>query len=207
MSGPGDFDHLSGTEVFFDKVSPPETWVLDEKITEQYQTVTQCEVDDGLGPPFAAIKFACYSAADPNKKGIMRIYIQTPINGTSARGPRARAQQAVTQRTYLELKALKSLADQKCKVVPELLGYNEEQQDDEGCVPGGYINHIVWARESLDYKVFWDRDLEYRNEVRPRFRKAYEYVRVSRAYSNIDKRASNVRLATWTYAPEEDHLR
>ncbi|KAJ5384351.1 hypothetical protein N7517_002262 [Penicillium concentricum] len=119
--------------------------------------MTQDEVNGGLGPPFAAIKFACHGAADHNKKGIIRIYIQIHITGTIARSPRARAQQAVTQRMHTKLQALKSLAEQKCEVVPDLLGYQEAQQDSEGCVPGGYINYMVWARvlgDSIDSNVF-----------------------------------------------------
>ncbi|KAJ5850474.1 hypothetical protein N7455_010330 [Penicillium solitum] len=44
-----------------------------EKITEDYQTPRQDAVDGGIGNPYAAIKFACHNAADPNQKGIMRI--------------------------------------------------------------------------------------------------------------------------------------
>ncbi|KAJ5685978.1 hypothetical protein N7536_008597 [Penicillium majusculum] len=55
------------------------TALLDEKITEDYQTLRQDAVDDGIGNPYAAIKFACYNAADPNQKGIMPIYIQILI--------------------------------------------------------------------------------------------------------------------------------
>ncbi|RHZ43400.1 uncharacterized protein CDV56_100298 [Aspergillus thermomutatus] len=178
MSGPGDFDHLSGTRVIFDK--GPQTWVLDEKIAEDYQTMSQDEVDDGIGNPYAAIKFACHNAADPNQKGILRIYIQIPITGTIARGPGARAQQAIAQRTHMEGTVLQSLTDKGCKVVPKLLGYQESNQDDEGCVPGGYINYIVWAcvpGESIRAKEFWDRDRKYRDEVREKFRESDEELK------------------------------
>ncbi|KAL2818526.1 hypothetical protein BDW59DRAFT_175147 [Aspergillus cavernicola] len=178
MSSPGDFDHLSGTRVVFDK--GPQTWVLYEKITEGYQTMRQDEVDAGIGNPYATIKFACHDAAGPNQKGIMRIYIQIPITGTIARGPRARAPQAIAQRTHKEGQVLQSLTSKGYKVVPNLLGYQESIQDDEGCVPGGYINYIVWAcvpGESIHDKEFWDRDQKYRDEVRERFRESYEELK------------------------------
>lgn len=174
MSGPGDFDHLSGTQVSFDTPSP-QVWVLDEKISEDFQTRTQFEVDNYGSRPYAALKFACHNAA--NERGFMRIYIQIPITGTIARGSRARAQQA-TQRTHKELEVRKILAEQGCSVVPRLLAYNVGQQDDDddGCVPGGYFNHIVWARvpgEPIDEAVFWDRDRPYRDKIRDQFRKVY----------------------------------
>lgn len=56
-----------------------QTWVLYENITKDYKTLRQDAVDDGIGNPYAAIEFACHNAADHNKKGIMPIYIQTPI--------------------------------------------------------------------------------------------------------------------------------
>ena len=56
-----------------------QTWVLDENITKDYQTLRQDTVDDGIGNSYAAIKFACHNAGDPNQKGVMRICIQTPI--------------------------------------------------------------------------------------------------------------------------------
>ena len=135
--------------------------------------MTQDEADDSFGLPLATIKFPCHSAADITKKGFMRIYIQIPITGAVACSPRVWAPQVVTQRKHIELEALKSLTGQKCKVVSELLGCYEGQQSDEGCVPGSYIDYIVW--DSIDSKDFWERDLKYRDEVR-QFRAVYEYV-------------------------------
>lgn len=177
MSAPGDFDHLSGTQVSFDDTtSPPQAWVIDEKITEDFQTRTQAEVDEYGALPYAVLKFACHNAADPREKGFMRIYIQIPITGTMLKNSTVRAQQA-TQGTHEELTVLKSLADQGCSVVPRLLAYNVGQQDGDGCVPGGYINHVVWARVSgtpIDEQVYWDRAREYRDKIRDQFRKLYE---------------------------------
>jgi hypothetical protein len=178
MADPGDFDHLSGTRLVFDE--GPQTWVLDEKITEHYERMIQHEVDAGFGCPYAAIKFACHNAADPDQKGIMRIYIQIPITGTLGRGPRARSEQAMPHQTFDEAQALIILAKKGCKVVPKLLGYQENSQDEEGCVPGGYITYILWAcvpGKSLQEEEFWDRDKKYRDHVRERFRECYEYVR------------------------------
>lgn len=53
--------------------------IIPPNITKYHQIPRQDAVDDSIGNSYAAIKFACHNAADPNQKGIMRIYIQTPI--------------------------------------------------------------------------------------------------------------------------------
>ncbi|KAJ5187078.1 hypothetical protein N7449_010072 [Penicillium cf. viridicatum] len=174
-----DFDHLCGTEITLDQpsLSPPRTFVLDEKISEDYQTMTQRIYDQGLGPPFAVIKFSCHNLLDPGQQGFMRIYLQIPIDGTFSSAPEVRAQQAISQRTHTELKALATLDRENCTAVPKLLGYGEGLQGTEEFVPGGYINYVAWARvpgEPVDYYSFWKRDFEYRRQLRSAFRTAYE---------------------------------
>lgn len=44
--------------------------------------VTQQDVAEGLGLPYAAAKFLCHSDGTPSKKAFMRIYLQIPILGT-----------------------------------------------------------------------------------------------------------------------------
>lgn len=54
--------------------------------------------------------------------------------------------------------ALRKLKKQGCSFVPDLLGYEEREQDDERFVPEGYITYVVWEKipgESLDYENFW----------------------------------------------------
>ncbi|KAJ5194426.1 hypothetical protein N7491_001764 [Penicillium cf. griseofulvum] len=87
----------------------PRTFVLDEKISEDYQTMSQQRYDQGLGPPFAVIKFSCHSLLDPGQQSFMRIYLQIPIDGTFSSAPAVRAQQAISRRTHTELKALAAL--------------------------------------------------------------------------------------------------
>lgn len=107
----------------------------------------------------------------------MRIYMQIPLDGTLSSAPEVRAQQAVSQCTHTELKALASLDRENCMAVPKLLGYGEGLQGVEEFVPGGYINYVAWERvpgEPVDYYTFWKRDFEYRQRLRSAFRTAYE---------------------------------
>jgi hypothetical protein len=170
---------MGGSEITLDQPSlcPPRTFVLDEKISEEYQTMTQKEYERQPGPPFAVIKFSCHSLLDPTQQGFMRIYMQIPLDGTFSSAPEVRAQQAVSQRTHTELTALATLDRENCTAVPKLLGYGEGLQGAEEYVPGGFINYVAWERvpgEPVDYYSFWKSNLEYRQRVRSGFRAVYE---------------------------------
>ncbi|KAJ9490971.1 hypothetical protein VN97_g2289 [Penicillium thymicola] len=67
MSRPGDFDHLCGSEVWLEQPSPSPsaTFVLDDKLSEEYQTMTQEEFDEDVGHKFVALKFSCHNPFDP----------------------------------------------------------------------------------------------------------------------------------------------
>ncbi|KAJ5426897.1 hypothetical protein N7465_001967 [Penicillium sp. CMV-2018d] len=182
MSRPGDFDNLSGTEVRLDHPStlPAKTFILDEKLSEEYQTITQLECDQGLGPPFAAIKFSCHNLVNPAQQGFMRIYCQIPIDGTVSRPPEVRARQAVSQHTHAEIRVLKNLDDQNCAAVPRLLGLRTGLQDVGDYVPGGYISYVAWERvpgDLIKSRSFWESGFAYREQVRSAFSTAYEELR------------------------------
>ncbi|KAJ5509507.1 hypothetical protein N7527_011650 [Penicillium freii] len=170
-----NFDHLGGTEIKLDQpsLSPPRTFVLDEKISEDYQTMTQEEYKRQPGPLFAVIKFSCHSLLDPTQQGFIRIYMQIPLDSTFSSAPEVRAHQC----THTELRALASLDRENCTAVPKLLGYREGLQGVEEFVPSGYINYVAWERvpgEPVDYYTFWKRDFEYRQRLRSAFRTPYE---------------------------------
>ncbi|CRL18359.1 unnamed protein product [Penicillium camemberti] len=182
MSRPGDFDHLCGTEVRFEQPSPSPsaTFVLDDKLSEEYQTMTQEEFDEDVGRPFAALKFSCHNLSDPTQQGFIRLYYQIPIDGTISRPPQVRAQQALTQQIHTEVKALISLDHKDCTAAPKLLGYGNRVQGVGDYVPGGYINYVAWARvagEPISSVSYWNRDLAYREEVRSAFRAAYRELK------------------------------
>jgi hypothetical protein len=139
--------------------------------------MTQKEIDDGLGPSFTAAKFLCHRADDTTKIAFMRIYLQVPIAGTEFQNSKVRAKQAAPPRVHPELVALKVLKKKRCDVVPDLLCYKEEVQDQDGIVPGGYITYVVWDKvpgQSLNMDTFWDLDLPTRQAIRAKFREVYE---------------------------------
>lgn len=106
------------------------------------------------GRGFAAGKFLCYATEDPAKTpAFMRIYAQLPIAGTEWSSPNARRLQAATK-SINELVVMKRLKKMGCRVVPDLLGYQEDKQGPDDFVPGGFITYLVWQKvpgESLEY--------------------------------------------------------
>ncbi|KAF9250198.1 hypothetical protein CBS147317_4709 [Penicillium roqueforti] len=151
MSRLGDFDYLHGTKVTLEhsSPSPSATFVLDDKLSEEFQTMTQEEHDDDLGHPFAALNFSCHNLLDPTQQSFIRFYYQIPIDGTIYHSPQARAQQALTQHTHADVKAL----------ISPLLGHGDRVQGVRDYVPGGYINYVVWTRvagESINSVPYWN---------------------------------------------------
>lgn len=173
---------LEGTDVTLDPPSEPlfhlsrQTWVIDKKLSERSHWMTQQDVTDGLGLPFAAAKFLCHCKEDPSKKAFMRIYLQIPVAGTQYQSAQLRQKQAAKPQPHLELTTLKALKELGCDVVPDLLAYQEGKQDEDSIVPGGYITYVVWDKvpgEPLSEEEFWELDLESRQAIRAKFREAY----------------------------------
>ncbi|RMJ24460.1 hypothetical protein PHISP_04678 [Aspergillus sp. HF37] len=174
---------LEGTEVTLDSPAEPsfsiprQAWVITEKLSERAMQMRQDDIDDNLGPPFTAAKCLCHRANNPAKVAFMRIYAQIPIVGTEFQKPKGRAKQAAPPCTHAELTALKALKKMRCSVVPDLLGYQEGVQDQDGPVPGGYITHVVWDKvpgEPLRPETFWSLEFPSREKIRAQFRKVYD---------------------------------
>lgn len=173
---------LEGKDVTLDPPSEPplhlprQTWVIDKKLSERSQSMTQQDVTDGLGLPFAAAKFLCYRKENPSKKAFMRIYLQIPVIGTQYQSPQIRRKQAAKPQPHVELTTLKMLKKLECDVVPDLLAYQEGKHGEDSIVPGGFITYVVWDKvpgEPLSAEEFWKLDLKSRKAIRDKFREAF----------------------------------
>jgi hypothetical protein len=176
---------LEGTEITLDPPSEPhlhlprQTWLIDKKLSERSQSMTQQDVTDGLGLPFAAAKFLCHGKENPSKKAFMRIYLQIPVIGTLCQSPQIRQKQAAEPQSHVELTTLKALKKMECDVVPGLLSYQEGKQGEDSIVPGGYITYVVWDKvpgEPLNAEEFWELDLKSRKAIRAKFREVFPSV-------------------------------
>ncbi|KAJ5808541.1 hypothetical protein N7474_009810 [Penicillium riverlandense] len=185
MNNPETAEFLCGladTDVTFDPPPEPplhlsrQTWVIEKKLSERSQRMTQQDVSDGLGLPYAAAKFICHRKENPSKKAFMRIYLQIPVIDTLYQSPQIRRKQAAKPRQHIELTTLKALKKWDCDV---------GKQGEDSIVPGGYITYVVWDKvpgEPLSPEEFWELDLESRQAIRDKFREAFPHFSgVSRA--------------------------
>ncbi|OQE96409.1 hypothetical protein PENNAL_c0001G01094 [Penicillium nalgiovense] len=123
----------------------------------------------GRGASITVGKFLCHLEGRPDLKAFMRIYHQIPIAGTEDADPDILAQQAVPPEMYGELESFKPLKD--CPAVPLFLGHAERTQRDQELLPGGYV-----PGEPLTKEFFWSLNRSARDELRSKFRAAYEQV-------------------------------
>ncbi|KGO77738.1 hypothetical protein PITC_010080 [Penicillium italicum] len=185
MSSPKFLTRLEGTTVTLSP-SPelplhvgPKRWEIVSEIHERANIVSQRDATNGLGPAYVAGKFLCRPASpsSPNKLAFMRIHKQIPIAGTEFEKTPIRATQAVKSYEPKELTALKSLEERGCDVIPRLLGYQCDQQDEDDIIPGGFVTYVMWAKvpgEPLDMQVFWSCSFSQRQEIRLKFREVYK---------------------------------
>ncbi|KAJ6190535.1 hypothetical protein N7519_000556 [Penicillium mononematosum] len=102
------------------------------------------------------------------------------IAGTEFKNASLRATQAVKTYEPTELTTLKSLQEKGCDVIPRLLQYQCDQQDEDDTVPGGFITYVIWERvpgESLDMQTFWGYSFSEREVIRLKFREVYKKIK------------------------------
>jgi hypothetical protein len=121
--------------------------------------------------------FLCHLEEDPAQLALMRVYYQIPITGTEYSRPDIRAQQVGPPKICGEREAFKLLMRQGCSAVPRFLGYGETTQEREDPVPGGFVRYLAWEKvpgESLTEEFFWSLDRSKRDDIRAKFRLAFE---------------------------------
>ncbi|KAJ5586426.1 hypothetical protein N7450_006213 [Penicillium hetheringtonii] len=128
--------------------------------------MTQKEVTDGFGLPFAAAKFLWHPKENPSIEAFMRIYMQIPVAGTEFQNPQIRRRQAAGPQSHVEYRTLILLQKSKCEVVPRLLAHTGTKQNEDGIIPVGYITS----------EKFWKLDSGSRQTVRDKFREVYPYI-------------------------------
>lgn len=152
-------------------------WVIKEKLEERIAYLTAAQVKMGCGSSRTVGKFLCYPLDDPEQIAFMRIYQQIPIAGTEDADLTTLAQQAVQPPVCGELESLRRLKSRGCGAAPRLLGHAEITQGQKDLLPGGYVQYVVWEQVPgvpLTEELFWSLDRSARDEIRSKFRAAYE---------------------------------
>lgn len=163
---------------------PPVTgraWIITEKLSERAVHLTQEDVDMGVGSPMTVGKYLCHLEEDPTQIAFMRIYYQIPVSGTENADLATLAQQIQPLEVCGELEMFRRLMSQGCNSVPRFLGYCQKAQGEHDLVPGGYAKYIIWEKvpgEPLTKEYFWSLDPLVREDIRAKFRVAFESVQL-----------------------------
>ncbi|KAJ5861475.1 uncharacterized protein N7529_008785 [Penicillium soppii] len=153
------------------------SWTITAKLSERAVHLVQEDVDKGVGSPMTVGRFLCHLEEDPTQVAFMRMYYQIPITGTEDADLTTLSQQIQPHEVCGELEAFKQLMSRGCSSVPRFLGYCEKMQGEYGLVPGGYVKYLVWEKvpgEPLTEEFFWSLGPLVREEIRAKFRVAYE---------------------------------
>ncbi|OQD68291.1 hypothetical protein PENPOL_c003G08242 [Penicillium polonicum] len=152
-----DFDPLQQPSAASPSASAGRSWIIMEKLAERAVHLTQEDVDMGVGSPMTVGKFLCHLEEDPTQTAFMRIYHQIPITGTEDADLATLAQQIQPPEVCGELESFKLLMSQ---------GF-----------PGGYVKYLIWEKvpgESLTEEFFWSLSPPVREDIRVKFRLAFE---------------------------------
>lgn len=135
----------------------------------------------GVGSPMTVGKYLCHLEEDPTQIAFMRIYYQIPVSGTENADLATLAQQIQPLEVCGELEMFRRLMSQGCNSVPRFLGYCQKAQGEHDLVPGGYAKYIIWEKvpgEPLTKEYFWSLDPLVREDIRAKFRVAFESVQL-----------------------------
>ncbi|KAL2216427.1 hypothetical protein M432DRAFT_61931 [Thermoascus aurantiacus ATCC 26904] len=139
---------LIGREISFTEPHQS-TWRLDEKVREKYVQEDEQAFKKIKYISQAWAVFLCTNVQHPDVKGVMKIHMQIPYNGSEYDPPALRSEQATEKLSGLawaEREALQLLTKNGCASTPELLSFKQEEQGNDMWVPGGYILYMLMSR-------------------------------------------------------------
>ncbi|KAI2786123.1 hypothetical protein POX_h09891 [Penicillium oxalicum] len=155
------------------------SWIITKKLSLRIRQLSQQEVDLGYGLPMIIGKFLCHLEGDPTREAFLRMYYQIPIIGTEDADLATLTEQIRPRKVPGECEAYRRMMSRECRSVPRFYGYSQNQQEGHDYVPGGLIEYLAWEKvpgEPLTEDLFWSLDRRTRDDIRGRFRAAYEEV-------------------------------
>lgn len=119
-------------------------WRIHEKVSQHNHQRTEDNLD--YRPSSAEAKFLVEDESNTSGPlAYMRVYMQVPHPLTEFEPREIRRRQADLC-PHSEVDALQFFHKQNATMVPALLGFKEELQDNDGIVPGGFIVYMVFQR-------------------------------------------------------------
>ncbi|KAL3474926.1 hypothetical protein BJX99DRAFT_259846 [Aspergillus californicus] len=153
------------------------TGVITKKLTERAAHMTDYDVKMGRGAAKTVGKFLCHLAGDPNQIAFMRIYQQNPITGTEDADHDTLARQAVAPGKVHKETTTSFLA----ATLDTLCGKKSQGS--------------LYQRA-----FFWGLDITAREDIRAKFRDAYDYLVAGYHQTNPGSRKSSLISPRAAYA-------
>ncbi|KAE8347711.1 hypothetical protein BDV24DRAFT_157186 [Aspergillus arachidicola] len=174
------FDNWEGRQIDFPSFGPS-TWTLTKLISEKNSQESSEDFWNNGCIGSAHGTFLCHDVADITQRGVMKILMQIPCEGSEPQPAELRRYQAATSYEQdlditSQVNALKVLTDYGCKSTPGILAMKEDLQKDTDSVPGGYIIYILMNHLpgiQLSKAFFWNSGDAVREEIRQAFKTAW----------------------------------
>ncbi|KAE8325938.1 hypothetical protein BDV39DRAFT_193903 [Aspergillus sergii] len=177
------FDDRESRKVDFGR-GPGSIWTLkglygekNSQVDEERYYEYQC-----IGSAYGT--FLCHNVMDSTCRGVMKIFIQVPYDGSqraSAEHRKAQAQSIPVDDFDIDsqLNALSTLITKHCKSSPIILDIKFGTQLAIDPVPGGYIyfvptNYLPGIK--LSRIIFWTLEASEREQIRQAFKLAWNYI-------------------------------
>ncbi|RJE25699.1 hypothetical protein PHISCL_01962 [Aspergillus sclerotialis] len=171
-----DSDQWIGSEITFNYHNSK--WRLDEKLNEAADYDESDMVKEGILDSEARGTFACTNIHDQSQQAIIKIRMQIPYFNTAFKARKKRAEQANADMRFAtkrEIEVLEYLTKAGCSSSPAFLASKHETQDEDGWVPGGYLDYILMEKIPGVRPPYWTGGMDRweRDCLREAFKEAW----------------------------------
>ncbi|KAE8379789.1 hypothetical protein BDV26DRAFT_290950 [Aspergillus bertholletiae] len=126
---------------------------------------------------------SCHKSTDAAQRGVMKIFMQVPFEGSEYASTEYRAFEASKALSLdldfhisSQIKALKTLISNSCQSVPSVVAIKYNRQEETDPVPGGPILFVLMKRlpgVPLSMAIFWNLEDSVREQIRQAFKCAW----------------------------------
>lgn len=128
---------------------PVGAWDLIEKISETSDLVHEQDMEQLRARSLGQAVFRCHNIADAEQpEALMTVCLQLPLKESLGLPSSMRRSEALDDPTpdfKQAIQAYQRLKLHGCNFTPQYFGSFQGRQDDDGPVPGGFINYLVYS--------------------------------------------------------------
>ncbi|KAE8330052.1 hypothetical protein BDV39DRAFT_202633 [Aspergillus sergii] len=203
------FNHWAGRSVDFATEGTPSKWILTELLSEKNSQVRGDDFFNNGSIGGAYGTFLCHNVTDITQRGVMKILMQVPWEGSQYapaehRSSQASASYELDWNITSQLNALITLTSNNCLSTPRILDLKYGWQETADPVPGGYIIFVL-----MSYlpgvqltKAFWGLE----DSVREQIRQAFKLTWLDCVGSGITPAHPNIEHVFWNAAANKAYI-